>query len=423
MSTRLEAEKNLGYVEWFWGGLWLFLGLEPARVTLFPESTFVASVGTTILGFGLSYLLFLVILRFRAGRFPPPRDRIVKWTIAYWGVAALSMLISPWLRVQGGPFQPLFFFFYDAIWFVAVYLLVALARDRVRLLQQMVAGFVIGTVILVAGLFLLTDALQQFAETGRLRTDLLASTTYAPRTGAAILMLVAAPKRGRIFKGSLRWGLIVLFTVTTIFAFGKTVLVATTLGLFAWWWTQEGTRKLQTGAALALGITGVLVIFGDELYARAKAYIQEPNNLATLTGRTVLWKTVIEMGIDQPVLGYGYGLMDRYIWDYIPPIGWKERDVLAQAHNAVLDVFVKMGGVGLLVFIGLIGTGVRRIGAVVRGTSSDGVVGQAARLALAVVLLFLIRSLAEGALNGGFDLLVFFALVLLVGQIECPPED
>jgi hypothetical protein len=40
-----------------------------------------------------------------------------------------------------------------------------------------------------------------------------------------------------------------------------------------------------------------------------------------------------------------------------------------------------------------------------------------------VVLLFLIRSLAEGALNGGFDLLVFFALVLLVGQIERPPED
>lgn len=408
---------NLAYVEWFWVGIWLFLGLEPARVTLFLGNTFVASVGFTILGLGLLYLLFLVFLRFRAGRIPVPRDRFVKWTIAYWGVAGVSMLISSSLWAEGGPFRPLFFFGYNVTRFAAIYLLVAVSRDHVRLLQQMIAGFVGGTVVLTGSLLLLTDAPRQFVQTGRLQTNLLSATTFAPRTGAALLMLVAAPQHGRLITGSLRWGLIGLFVVVTIFAFGKTVILAVAACLFVWWWTQEGGQKLRTGLALAVGGISIVLLFGDELYARAISYIQNSNSLATLTGRTVLWRTVIEMGVDQPVFGYGYGLMDRYIWEYIPPLGWNERDVLGQAHNAVLDVFVKMGGVGLIAFFGVVGTGIRRVLSTVRATSSDHLNGQVARFVLTVVLFYLIRSLTEGTMSGGFDLLAFFAIVLLLGRI------
>lgn len=327
------------------------------------------------------------------------------------------MLISSSLWAEGGPFRPLFLFGYNVVRFAAIYLLIAVSRDHVRLLQQMIAGFVGGTVVLTGSLLLLTDAPRQFVQTGRLQTDLLSATTFAPRTGVALLMLVAAPQHGRLITGSLRWGLIGLFVVVTIFAFGKTVILAAVACLFVWWWTQEGGQKLRTGLALAVGGISIVLLFGDELYARAISYIQNSNRLATLTGRTVLWSTVIEMGVDQPVFGYGYGLMDRYIWEYIPRLGWNERDVLGQAHNAVLDVFVKMGGVGLIAFFGVVGTGIRRVLSTVRATSSDHLNGQVARFVLTVVLFYLIRSLTEGAMSGGFDLLAFFAIVLLLGRI------
>lgn len=71
----------------------------------------------------------------------------------------------------------------------------------------------------------------------------------------------------------------------------------------------------------------------------------------TLTGRTFLWRTVWEMIIQQPWLGYGYGAFrpgwtnsSHTVLNLLPGVPF-------YAHNGYLDLLLQLGSTGLALFI------------------------------------------------------------------------
>jgi exopolysaccharide production protein ExoQ len=81
---------------------------------------------------------------------------------------------------------------------------------------------------------------------------------------------------------------------------------------------------------------------------------------ATLTGRTVLWSTVVERIEERPLLGYGYGAF------------WNTKGVLREqvrtavgwdtphSHNGLLDEWLDVGLVGVLMLLGAYVLAVKR---------------------------------------------------------------
>jgi exopolysaccharide production protein ExoQ len=73
---------------------------------------------------------------------------------------------------------------------------------------------------------------------------------------------------------------------------------------------------------------------------------------STLTGRLPLWSTLLDVGRDRPLLGWGYnafwlgwqGEESSSVWSMHP---WQPN----HAHNAFLDLYLNLGLIGLSVFV------------------------------------------------------------------------
>ncbi|MGB6509916.1 MAG: O-antigen ligase family protein, partial [Xanthobacteraceae bacterium] len=80
----------------------------------------------------------------------------------------------------------------------------------------------------------------------------------------------------------------------------------------------------------------------------------------TLTGRTELWRIVLGMIWDKPLLGWGYSAMwlqdDTITIAISSAVGW----AVPQAHNAVLEVTLGLGVVGLAIVIAFVAVSVWR---------------------------------------------------------------
>ncbi len=80
------------------------------------------------------------------------------------------------------------------------------------------------------------------------------------------------------------------------------------------------------------------------LVANFGLILQATGRSATLTGRTVIWRSVLRYASDRRWLGYGFDVF----WSHVH---WAGGD-LPTAHNGYLDILLAMGVVGLLIFVG-----------------------------------------------------------------------
>ena len=143
------------------------------------------------------------------------------------------------------------------------------------------------------------------------------------------------------------------------------------------------------------GITlAMLVITGLTI---AAIYFVDPNavwevlgNDPTLTGRTILWSLIPQLISDKPLLGWGYSAM----WIPTDPIsiaisravGW----TVPHAHNAILEVTLELGFVGLSIVLTFVGISLWRS----------------------------VRCLLAGQYKLGLTSLVFFLGVIISGATE-----
>ncbi len=151
----------------------------------------------------------------------------------------------------------------------------------------------------------------------------------------------------RLFAGVVLLGSLVLLVFSRSTTSDLVVLAMAALALYAW--------ILRRRASAGWGIMGaILVLIGFAGAIGAMIYFDEVLKIvgksATLTGRTDVWRVVLEAIRHRPILGYGYGFWEEpslarnNIWlelNWAPP----------HAHSGWLDVMLQLGIVGLSITI------------------------------------------------------------------------
>ncbi|MGI9613197.1 MAG: O-antigen ligase family protein [Acidimicrobiales bacterium] len=131
----------------------------------------------------------------------------------------------------------------------------------------------------------------------------------------------------------------------------------------------------------------------------------------TLTGRTDIWTNVIPIGLERPLLGWGF---DAVFVGYFGPLheayiaaGWDA----SHAHNALIQSFMELGFVGLAVYLWIYWVGFVRGIAVARG--STGAIGL---LPLGFVTYTVLTSITEiGPQSSNYVWIVLVYLVTTSG--------
>lgn len=137
----------------------------------------------------------------------------------------------------------------------------------------------------------------------------------------------------------------------------------------------------------------------------------------TLTGRTAIWEETIRVGLRRPLLGHGFGafwLGDLGVSSTLHgPLGW----TVLSAHNAFIDIWLDLGGVGILLLAGWLTTLAARI---VRTVSSEPLTPGTAALPF-VFVHFLVMAMTGGAYLAYLNV-TWFVFLLLVFTLRPPSE-
>jgi exopolysaccharide production protein ExoQ len=134
-------------------------------------------------------------------------------------------------------------------------------------------------------------------------------------------------------------------------------LVALSLHTILGW--NEAKVKAQVrliiGGSITIAVVaGVLSIMGTSLQA---VVAEASGKDATLSDRTYLWRDVIRIGSEDPILGKGYGgFWIKSVYDKLSP---QVDNAPAEAHNGYLETFANLGIIGLALLIGAIVQAIR----------------------------------------------------------------
>jgi exopolysaccharide production protein ExoQ len=159
----------------------------------------------------------------------------------------------------------------------------------------------------------------------------------------------------------LKWGL-VLAALGTMYAVrsgtgtvAAVLLVVVALSLAA---LQRMAPRPRRSAGVGLLIAGALGLVA--LLVNLQRILDLLGKNATFSGRTPLWGGIIDVWVDAPVGGYGWGSVWAYAWYQIDDSAVRERInafvgyPLNHGHNAVLDILVQVGVVGTLLYVAIV---------------------------------------------------------------------
>jgi O-antigen ligase len=168
------------------------------------------------------------------------------------------------------------------------------------------------------------------------------------------------------------------FVVTTIRTLSKGTIVGFLVAsLYYFLHGLKISRKTRiyigvAGAAVLLGFWGLLEAYLD-LYTQG-------TNLETLTGRTYIWTTALDLTTDKPWLGHGF---DSFRWVF-PPF---ENFQPWHAHNEWIQQLFAYGVIGLVVVIAVYISFYQRVRASRNAPLKS--------LATAILILVLVRGLVD----------------------------
>jgi exopolysaccharide production protein ExoQ len=108
--------------------------------------------------------------------------------------------------------------------------------------------------------------------------------------------------------------------------------------------TARGTPRRRVLASLALGVLTSWLAASDTI-AQYVIRDQETSDLTTLSQRTDLWALASEAAADRPLFGYGLGSSRSLFYGDTG---------LGGGHNALVNVLVELGAVGVVCFAALV---------------------------------------------------------------------
>jgi O-antigen ligase len=140
-----------------------------------------------------------------------------------------------------------------------------------------------------------------------------------------------------------------LSLLAMILTFSRGAWVATVAALVAGFLFQRRSRLALAGAMVSSVLLALLAVFQ---VARFGDLLQLGSGSASL--RILLWSAAVNMIRDHPITGLG---LDQFLYYYNPqyvlPGAWEER-FTSHAHNLVLDLWTRLGIIGLAAGIALI---------------------------------------------------------------------
>lgn len=164
------------------------------------------------------------------------------------------------------------------------------------------------------------------------------------------------------------------------------------------------------GTAIGLGTVALaLALAGTSLQAVvAESFGKDP----TLTDRTYLWRDVVRIGGENPVLGSGYG--GFWVPSTFEQLSPEVDNAPMEAHNGYLETFANLGFVGVALLGWLI---VQAIGDAARGMGED---FEYNRLRLAMLLMVVVMNYSEATFPRGMHLWWYGFLVFAVSPRAFP---
>ena len=146
------------------------------------------------------------------------------------------------------------------------------------------------------------------------------------------------------------WIFVAIDLAALLMSNSRTSMVAMTLAI------AVASLAKPTPARLALfffSVVGVILFFSlvnIQTLATAVSRSGNTEEIATGTGRTAIWSAVIRLIEQRPFFGWGYSSSNFLIPAASGEIGF----TVNQAHNAMLEVALSVGLVGLFFFVGLL---------------------------------------------------------------------
>jgi O-antigen ligase len=135
-----------------------------------------------------------------------------------------------------------------------------------------------------------------------------------------------------------------------------------------------------------------------------------PATASSLNGRTTIWSAVIFGFQQNPVFGYGPGLLDEdYRQQYLPSF-----DAAAQAHS---QWYQTLGGTGIVGILSLVILGLVLLLFAIRSRNATG------GLTMAIFVVMVIRGITETPLRPSGISATTFCLVIVLVLIASAPKD
>jgi O-antigen ligase len=117
--------------------------------------------------------------------------------------------------------------------------------------------------------------------------------------------------------------------------------------------------KQTLGRAFGALMTGAVVVFGIGYLALSNVLVAAYGKDFTFSNRTKIWQGVMTVVGQKPLLGYGWSVWSA-LW--LPPattIIGKAGFVIAESHNTALELLLRLGIVGLVLYLLLLFSALR----------------------------------------------------------------
>jgi O-antigen ligase len=287
------------------------------------------------------------------------------------------------------------------------------SSDPVGSAQRFVSATYFGLLLMLGQYIILTPfspagAIETSQVTGifRLGGELLPATQLAAVAGmvSSLALIDVLNKRRPHFS----WPVLVLSVGMMGASLGRGGMLGASVSMLV---VLCAFRKARLAVALA-GALGLLVVLAPGLMDLSWDILtrrQDQYQLTTITGRVPLWQKAIELIQMKPILGWGYVSGSRVA--FLSAFkGW----AAIHTHNAILEILVALGVVGLCILLGLLwGIYSSLMGSLRAGWRSINS-SQSGLLALKVLSLVILLTI-EGMFNAGFAGAPRFEASIMIG--------
>jgi O-antigen ligase len=245
----------------------------------------------------------------------------------------------------------------------------------------------------------------------RLGGQLLHANELGEALGILVLLLLSWPLAwGR----SLRMALVVGVAMALLATQSRTSIVATIAGIAVITFVRAhvGGRALCVLLACVAAVVGLVLDVDPGWVASHAGRGSAEDVYDTIVQRIELWQFGIREGARALLLGNGFGVGSR--GTLVEAFAWRP----AHAHNALVEVFLNLGLVGVMLMLGLlVCSGI----AVLRRIRAGGVAALEGRTLLGVLTFLLVLGFAERGIAGELSSATV-GLVVVVAVLGAPPR-